>query len=78
MDVDGSWMGVSSSSVYSVGIPFSASILRIGGSCVLHPFSLHKLDAGPIWLMTIAHAFNYRMAVLCDGVKSAAWVGCSR
>ena len=45
---------------------------RIDGSCVLHPFTLHKLDAGPIWLMTIAHAFNYRMAVLHDGAKSAA------
>ena len=26
---------------------------------------MHKLDAGPVRLMTIAHAFNYRMAVLC-------------
>ena len=58
-----------------VGIPFSASIFRIDGLCALHPFTLHKLDAGPIRLMTIAHAFNYRMAVLCDGVKSAARVG---
>ena len=78
MDVDGSRMGVLSNSVSSAGIPFSASILRIDGSCVLHPFSLHKLDAGPIRLMTIAHAFNYHMAVLRDGVKSAAWVGRSR
>ena len=54
---------------------FSASILRIDGSCVLHPFTLHKLDAGPFRLMTIAHAFNYRMAVLRDGVKSAPRVG---
>ena len=69
---------MSSSSVSSAGIPFSASILRIDGSCVLHPFTLHKLDAGPIRLMTIAHAFNYRMAVLRDGVKSAARVGRSR
>ena len=45
---------------------------------VLHPFTLHKLDAGPIRLMTIAHAFNYRMAVLCNGVNSAARVGRSR
>ena len=28
--------------------------------------------------MTIAHAFNYRMAVLRDGVKSAIRVGRSR
>ena len=78
MDVDGSWMDVSSSSVASAGIPFSASILRIDGSCVLHPFALHKLDAGPIRLMTIAHAFNYRMAVLRDGVRSAVRIGRSR
>ena len=75
MEVDGSRMGVSSSSVSLSGIPFSASILRIDGSCVLHPFSLHKLDAGPIRLMTISHDFNYRMTVLRDGVKSAARVG---
>ena len=77
-DVDGSRMGVSSSSVSSAGIPFSATMLRIDGSCVLHPFSLHKLDADPIWLMTIAHAFNYCVAVLRDGVKSAVRVGRSR
>ena len=75
---DASRMGVSSSSVSSAGIPFSATMLWIDGSCVLHPFSLHKLDAGPIRLMTIAHAFNYRMAVLRDGVKSAIRVGRSR
>ena len=67
-EVDGSRMGVSSSSVSSAGILFSATVLRIDGSCVLHPFSLHKSDASPIRLMTIAHAFNYRMAVLHDGV----------
>ena len=78
MDVYGSRMDVSSSSVASAGIPFSASILRIEGSCVLHPFMLHKLDAGPIRLMTIAHAFNYRMAVLRDGVRSPVRIGHSR
>ena len=61
---DGSRMGVLSSSVSSAGVPFSATMRRINGSCVLHPFSLHKLDAGPIRRMTIAHAFNYRWAVL--------------
>ena len=78
MNVDGSRRGVSSSSVFSAGLPFSASILRIDGSCVLHPFRLHKLDAGPIRLLTIAHAFNYRMAVLRDGVKSAVRIGRSQ
>ena len=33
-------------------------------------FSLHKLDAGHVRLMTIAHTFNYRVAVLCDGRPS--------
>ena len=78
MNVDGSRMGVSSSSVFSAGLPFLASILRIDGSCVLHPFTTHKLDAGPIRLLTIAHAFNYHMAVLRDGVKSAVRIGRSR
>ena len=78
LDIDGLRMGVSSGSVSLAGIAFSASMLRIDGSCVWHPFMLHKLDAGPIRLMTIAHAFNYRMAVLRDGVKSAARVGRSR
>ena len=36
------------------------------------------VHAGPIRLTTIAHAFNYRMAVLRDGVNSAARVGRSR
>ena len=76
--IDSSRMGVSSNSVYSAGLSFSASILRIDGSCVLHPFTPHKLDVGPIRLLTIAHAFNYRMAVLRDGVKSAVRIGCSR
>ena len=30
---------------------------------------------GPVRLMTIAHAFNHRMAVLRDGVRSAVRVG---
>ena len=46
-------------------IPFAATALRFDDACALHPFSVHKLDAGPVRLMTIAHAFNYRMAVLC-------------
>ena len=36
------------------------------------------MDVGPIRLTSIAHAFNYRIAVLRDGVKSAARVGHSR
>ena len=44
-------------------------------SCTLHPFYVHKMDSGPVRLMTIAHAFNYHVAVLRDGVKSALRVG---
>ena len=33
------------------------------------------MESGPVRLMTIAHAFNYRVAVLRDGVKSAFRVG---
>ena len=41
----------------------------------LHPFFMHQLDVGPIRLTAIAHAFNYRVAILRDGVKSTARVG---
>ena len=58
--------------------PFAAAALRIDDTSALHPFSVHKSDAGPVRLMTIAHVFNYRMAVLRDGVKSAVRVGRSR
>ena len=37
-----------------------------------------QMDSGPVRLMTIAHAFNYRVAVLQDGVRSAVRVGRSR
>ena len=58
--------------------PFAAVALRIDDTSALHLFSVHKSDAGPVRLMTIAHAFNYRMAVLRDGVKLAVRVGRSR
>ena len=51
---------------------------RIDKSCVIHPFYIHEMDSGPVRLMTIAHAFNYRVAVLRDGVRSAIRVGRSR
>ena len=38
-DEDGSGMGVSSSSVTSAVVPFSATVLRVDASCVLYPFS---------------------------------------
>ena len=37
--------------------------------------TVHKIDSGLVRLMTIAHAFNYRVAVLRDGVRSAVQVG---
>ena len=51
---------------------------RIDPSCVIHQFCIHKIDSGPVRLMTIAHAFNYRVAVKRDGVRSAVRVGRSR
>ena len=65
-------------SVVPEASPFAAMAIRIDDTSALHPFSPHKLGAGPVQLMTIAHAFNYRMAVLRDGVKSAVRVGRSR
>ena len=64
-------------SVVPEASPFAATAIRIDDTSALHPFSPHKSDAGPVRLMTIAHAFNYRLAVLRDGVKSAV-VGRSR
>ena len=75
---DDSRMAPMTDSVFPTDAPFAATALRIDDGCALHPFSVHKLDAVPIRLMTIAHAFNYRMAVLRDGVKSAVRVGRSR
>ena len=69
---------VSSASLSSAVVPFSQTVLRVDVSCDLHPLFVHKLDAGPMQLATIAHAFNYRVAVLRDGVKSAIRVGRSR
>ena len=45
------------------------------GTSIMGPFAQGSLS---IHLTTIAHAFNYRVAVLRDGVKSAALVGRSR
>ena len=74
--------GRSSLLTVSVGppvIPFATSAIRIDDTSVLHPFfPPKKSDAGPIRLMTIAHAFNYRMAVLRNGVKSAVGVARAR
>ena len=65
-------------SVLPTNTPFAATALRIDDACALHPFSVHRLDAGPVCLMTIAHVFNYRMDVLRDGVKLTVRVGRSQ
>ena len=38
-DVDGSGMGVSSSTLTSAVVPLSTTVIRVDVSCVLHPFS---------------------------------------
>ena len=58
-------------------VTFPQKIILVDATSNLHPFFMHRLDAGPIRLATIAHAFNYWVAVLRDGV-SAAHVGRSR
>ena len=71
-------LDVTSAPRSSAVIPFSQSVLRVDVSCILHPFFAHKMDSDSVRLMTIAHAFNYHVAVLSDGVKSAIRVGRSR
>ena len=70
-----SGMDVSSAPLDPAVVPFSHSVLWVDVLCDLHPFFAHKLDSGPVRLMTIAHPFNYRVTVLRDGVKSAIRVG---
>ena len=64
---DDSRMALMTDSVSPTDTPFAATALWIDDACALHPFFVHKFDAGPVRLMTIVHAFNYRMAVLRDG-----------
>ena len=73
-----SGMDITSAPLIAVPIPVESRAVRIDLSCVIHPFYIHKMDSGPVRLMTIAHAFNYRVAVLRDGVRSAVQVGRSR
>ena len=73
-----SGMDITSAPLISVPIPVESRAVRRYSSCVIHPFYIHKMDSGPVRLMTIAHAFNYWVAVLRDGVRSAVRVGQSR
>ena len=36
--------------VFPTDTPFAVTALRIDDACALHPFSVHKLDAGPVRL----------------------------
>ena len=69
---------VTSAPLITVPFPVERQAVEIDSPCVIHPFYIHKMDSGPVRLMTIAHAFNYRVAVLQDGVRSAVRVGRSR
>ena len=69
---------VSSATLISVHSGVKSASVELDSSCVIHPFHVHKMDSGPVRLMTIAHVFNYRVAVFRDGVKSALRVGRSR
>ena len=64
--------------VSSAVVSFPHKFPIVDATSNLHPFFTHRLDAGPIRLATIAHALNYRVAVLRDGVRSAVRVGRSR
>ena len=56
------------------GKPGSGDRFTVCDTPVLHT----QNGFGPVRLMTIAHAFNYRVAVLRDGVRLAVRVGRSR
>ena len=71
-------MDVTSAPLISILVPVEPPVLRVDLTCMLHPFYVDKLDSGQVRLMTIAHAFNYRVAVLRDGVRSAIRIGRSR
>ena len=71
-------MDITSAPLIYIPVPGEPPALHVDSLCVLHPFYVHKLDSGPVRLMTIAHAFNYRVAVLRDGVRSAIRIGRSR
>ena len=52
---------VTSAPLITVPFPVERQAVEIDSSCVIHPFYIHKMDSGPVRLMTIAHAFNYRV-----------------
>ena len=64
---DLSRLDVMSAPLISVPLRVENHAVEIDSSCVIHPFYIHKMDSGPVRLMNITHAFNYRVAVLRDG-----------
>ena len=68
-------MDVPSAALSSAVVSFPQRVLLVDATSNVHPFFTHQLDAGAIRFTTIAHAFNYRVAVLRDGVRSAAHIG---
>ena len=75
---EGGQSSLRSGSAGPPAILFASPVVRIDDTSVLHPYFPQKSDAGPVRLMTIAHAFNYRMAVLRNGIKSAVRVARAR
>ena len=69
-----------SSSAPATGLPVVPPVtpVQIGPGHVLRLFSVNCFDAGPVRMASIAHAFNYRVAVLRDGLKQATCTACSR
>ena len=76
--LEGGRSSLRTGSVHPPAILFASPVLRIDDTSVLHPYFPQKSDAGLIRFMKIAHAFNYRMAVLRNGIKSAVKVARAR
>ena len=71
-------MDVSSGTRGSVVTFLPQEVLLVDTTNSLHPFFMHQLDVGPIRLASISYAFNYRVTVLRDNIKSTTRVGCSQ
>ena len=52
---DRSQVDVTSAPLISVPAQVESQVVEIDLSCVIHPFYIHKMDSGPVRLMTIAH-----------------------
>ena len=50
---------VSSATLISVQSRVESTSGELDSSCAIHPLHVHKMDSGPVRLMTIALAFNY-------------------